>query len=386
MEAAGPAIRIVGRHEGTADPASIRPILWERERMPRVADIEIVGGNELSDGIELRGTMMATIAGVLIRRCRYGVRLLGRNRNLLISHAHIYDSQPRGIGVYFDGVNHHQAIISGSHISYCRHAGIKVERSEVRNLQITGCDIEYNHDVDRPGSADIWIDARVGTVREVTIASNTIQAKESPEGSNIRIEGADSPTSHKSGLVAITGNVIQSQAVNVRLTSCRGVTLTGNTFATGFERSIVLDRCRNVVIDANFLDHNPDYEGRRVDGIVIRRSAGITVSGMVVEAVRAGDDTKGAAVEATDSAELLFSGLQILDPAVRGFELENVEHCRIVGSTIIDRRPEKTMLEAVRARGKGGVNVLEGCTIGRGRRAAIDAEPGVLRVGSVAEA
>src|SRR5437763_1544665 len=81
--------------------------------------------------------------------------------------------------------------IVGCHISYCPHAGIKIQRSEIRNLQITGCDIEYNHDPDHPDSADVWIDAREGTVREGTIASCTIQARPSPGGVNVRIEGPD---------------------------------------------------------------------------------------------------------------------------------------------------------------------------------------------------
>src|SRR5439155_7315612 len=110
----------------------------------------------------------------------YGIPQVKRNRNVLIADSHIYHGRGPSVGVYFDGVNLHQTNIVGCHISYCAHAGIKVARSEVRNLQITGCDIEYNFDVDRPDSADVWIDARESTVREGTITSNTIQAKLSP--------------------------------------------------------------------------------------------------------------------------------------------------------------------------------------------------------------
>src|SRR5262249_60433210 len=122
----------------------------------------------------------AALAGVLSRRCRYGVHLVKRNRNLLLADSHIFDGRGPSIGVYFDGVNLHQAIICGCHIAYCPHAGIKVARSEVRNLQITGCDIEYNHDTRNPDSADVWIDARESTVPEGTIASHTIHPTRTP--------------------------------------------------------------------------------------------------------------------------------------------------------------------------------------------------------------
>ena len=38
-----------------------------------------------------------------------------------------------------------QINVASSHISYNRLGGIRLERSEVRNLQITGNDIEYNN-------------------------------------------------------------------------------------------------------------------------------------------------------------------------------------------------------------------------------------------------
>ena len=166
MHAAGPALRLLGTHDRTAQPDHFRPAVWQMERMPTVRDVEIVGEDDESDGIELQGTMQATITGVLIRRCRYGVHLVKRNRNLTLANSHIYHGRGSGVGVFFDGVNLHQTNIIGCHISYCPHAGIKIERSEIRNLQITGCDIEYNFDRDNSDSADVWIDSREGTVRE----------------------------------------------------------------------------------------------------------------------------------------------------------------------------------------------------------------------------
>ncbi|MEO6810852.1 MAG: glycosyl hydrolase family 28-related protein, partial [Isosphaeraceae bacterium] len=105
MDGPGPALRVVGTHDKSADPQSFRPEVWERERLPTVSGIEILGNHDQADGIELEGTMQGTISGVLIRRCRYGVHLVKRNRNVLLANSHIYHGLPGGIGVYFDGVN-----------------------------------------------------------------------------------------------------------------------------------------------------------------------------------------------------------------------------------------------------------------------------------------
>ncbi len=368
MSAPGPAIRIVGTHDKSADPESFREGVWVRERFPTVSAIEIVGGHDESDGIELEGTMQATVSGVLIRRCRFGIHLVKRNRNVLIADSHIYHGRGPAIGVYFDGVNLHQTNIVGCHISYCKHAGIKVARSEVRNLQITGCDIEYNFDVNAPDSADVWIDAREGTVREGTIASCTIQAKESPRGSNVRIEGPELDDSRGTGLWTITGNILQSQAVALWLRNCRGVVATGNSFAQCFERSLVIERCRNVVVASSTFDRNPDYPGKIVDGIRVTGSSGITLNGLILDDSRAGSAENGGAIEVEDSSELTISGCQVLDPSHRGITLRDVRHVRVSDCTILDRRKVRTMVEAIRLTGKSRDNDIHHNLVSRGTR------------------
>jgi polygalacturonase len=348
MDGPGPAIRLVGTHDKNAQPASFEPRVWQRQRMPTVSDIEIVGNHDQADGIELERTMQATIAGVLIRRCRYAIHLVKRNRNILLADSHIYDGRPASIGVYFDGVNLHQTIITGCHISFCRHAGIKIARSEIRNLQITGCDIEYNHDVDHPDSADIWIDSREGTVREGTIASNTIQALESPRGTNVRIDGAARDDSASAGLWTIAGNILQSQQVNVRLTNCRGIAITGNSFATAFERSLIIDHCRDIVVGSNVFDHNPDYPGAIVDGIQVTRSAGINLQNLIIDRCRAGSPNQGGAIEVVDSSEVLVLGCQVLDPEHRGIDVRNCRNTKVSECTVVDRRAQPTMREPIR--------------------------------------
>jgi hypothetical protein len=376
MAGPGPALRVVGTHDKSADPATFREGVWTRERMPTVTGVEVVGGHDQADGIELEGTMQATLSGVSIRRCRYGIHLVKRNRNVLIADSHIFDGRGAAIGVYFDGVNLHQTNIVGCHISYCKHAGIKVARSEIRNLQITGCDIEYNFDAASPDSADVWIDARLGTVREGTISSCTIQAKYSPNGSNIRIEGPELDDSRGAGLWTITGNILQSQAVALRLINCRGIAATGNSFAQCFDRSIVIDRCRNVVIGASTFDRNPDYTGEVVDGITVRRSAGISLTGLILDDSRGGTPGSGGAIEVFDTREVNITGCQILDPLYRGIELKNVRHARVSDCTIVDRRDTPSMTDAIRLIGDSHDNVVLNNLVSRGGGSALNIAPG----------
>jgi hypothetical protein len=187
MTGRGPAFRFVGTHTKNADPTSFAPGVWQKERLPLLQGLEIVGAHPEADGVEFLRVMQPTLIGLLIREVRHGVHLVERNRNLLLASCHVYNC--RGVGVFFDQVNLHQAIVHGCHISYCKGGGIKVQGGEIRNLHITGNDIEYNFDPAATESADVWIDGGEGGVREGSIVSNTIQARVSPGGANVRFVG-----------------------------------------------------------------------------------------------------------------------------------------------------------------------------------------------------
>src|SRR5437764_976454 len=79
MAGPGPAFHFVGTHAGTAAPATVKANVWEKERMPSVDGVEIVGNHAEADGIEASGTMMLTLTRVLVRECRHGVHLTKRN-------------------------------------------------------------------------------------------------------------------------------------------------------------------------------------------------------------------------------------------------------------------------------------------------------------------
>jgi hypothetical protein len=380
MAGAGPALCFEGTHTTTADPTGFRPEEWARERMPTVGDIEIQGAHPEADGIRIVGVMQPTITGVLIREVRNAISVQKRARNVLISHCHIYNNT--GVGIHLDRVDVHQTIITGSHISYCRLGGVRIEGSEVRNLQITGNDIEYNNNrshkvpgADAEPTAELYIDCRAGTVREGTIASNTLQATYNPNGANIRFIGAGPEKNHKTGLWTICGNLIGSQENNIHLTSARGMTISGNVIYSGHSRNLLIESSRNIAIGTNVFDHNPDYDSKELcTGIRLVDSVECSLNGLVIQDCQAGRHTVAEAgpqsrqglIELVRCRRINVSGVQILEPAPHGLFLDECSDTLVTGCTILDNRLPALMQAAIRWQGNGTGNLIGNCRLGRG--------------------
>ncbi len=388
MGGQGPAFRLVGTHQGTGDPNSVKPNVWMRQRMPTVKNIEVTSTNPAADGFELIETMQAIFEGVLIRNVRHGVRLHRRNRNVLISDSHIYHNT--GVGVFLDGVNLHQINICGNHISYNRLGGIRIKNSEVRNLQITGNDIEYNNHrafgTEPQPTAEIYIDttAERASVNEVTVASNTIQATVSPGGANLRIVETPGPA-RPPGLWTVTGNIIGSQENNVHLTGCHGVVLSGNFIYSGGERNLLLEQCSQINVTGNsFRRHTPTaYTGVRLVDSQDCLLSGCTVQDEAPE----GQASAASLLELVRCRRISVQGCQLLDGAPYGIDAEQCREVNINGCTLIDTRKEIRAQGAIRFRGQGANNLISSCTIGKTRAAALqlDAAAGVTVADSIGD-
>jgi hypothetical protein len=378
MAGAGPAFRFVGTHTKNADPTSFAASVWQKERMPLLQGLEIVGDHAEADGIEFIRVMQPTLIGVLIREVRHGVRFSERNRNVLLDSCHVYNC--RGVGVFFDRVNLHQSIIHGCHISYCKGGGIKVLEGEIRNLHITGNDIEYNFDLDAKESADVWIVGGEGGVREGSIVSNTIQAKVSPGGANVRLLGPNDV--NKVSMWTISGNHISNQTVNIHLKNSRGVVLTGNSVALSAERNILIEGGRYIVLGAHSIDHNPDYKQETVDGVRLVDCDGCIVNGVLLEGVKAGSEKEGGALEVIRCRETSIVGCQIFEPKHRGVHVEDSRNTRIADCTVTDR-PGGSMLAAIEVAGRSPGTLIRGNIVGKGSKGDILA-PGATVEGNQA--
>jgi polygalacturonase len=363
MTAAGPAFHLVGTHRRSALPADFVDATWTRERMPIVQGIEIVGQHAQADGIRIEGAMQPTLHQLLIRKCRHGIHLNNRDRNVLISDCHIYDNS--GIGIFLDAVNLHQINIHGNHISYCKQAGIKVVGSEIRNIQICSNDIEYNYDAKVQDCADVYFDCRTGTVREGTIVGNTIQARESPGGANIRLIGAKDH-SNAVGMFAITGNLIASQARTFDLHSCRGVVISGNSLYNGYRHSIWAENAEHLVIGSNSIDHNSDYKGNSTDQVVLRNCRNVAMTGVILQHIRPAIDPVTSSIEMRGCQNVNMTGIQIIGARTRGIALENCSVVRVADSTIRGTPDDKAYRAAVTVDGQCANVMVVNNFLGRG--------------------
>lgn len=263
MDGPGPALRFVGTHEGSASPATFKPATWN-ERMPIVSGIEILGNHPEADGIELDRTVGAIVSSVSVRWCRHGIHLVNRNRNVLITGCHLYENS--GIGVYLDDVNLHQINIGTSHISYNRQGGVVVRDGNVRNLQVSGCDIEANMPADDTPTkaANILIDVsgspetRNKSVAEVSITGCTLQHSANyaanrdksvaPGGANIRLAGKEI---YPIDSVTITGNVFSDTTTNIDIDYALDVAINANNFFAPMPDNLHVRRSKRIVVTGN---------------------------------------------------------------------------------------------------------------------------------------
>jgi hypothetical protein len=371
MAGAGPALHLVGTHQKSALPDHFVEGVWQKERMPAVRNLEIVGAHADADGIRIDGAMQPTLSGVLIRRCRHGIHLLSRDRNVLIADCHIYHNT--GVGILFDRVNLHQTNIHGNHISYCKQGGIKIVGSEIRNIQICSNDIEYNFDLMAETSADVLFDCREGTVREGTIVGNTIQASKSPNGANVRLLG-NQEHPNAVGLLAITGNLIGSQETALHFKNSRGVVVSGNCIYSGYHNALLAEDSENLVLGANSIDHNPEYRGNSTDRVVLRNCRNVSMTGLILQHTRAAEIETTASVEIANCQDVSVTGCQLLGVRNRGVIVQGGKRVRIaecnirprdgetgyIAPIVIDERAEHVLVvHNMMARGRDGLVLPE---------------------------
>jgi hypothetical protein len=350
VDTAGPAFRIVGTHQGTADPKTVTAPVWDRQRAPMIDGIEIVGRKNETSGIELQGTMQATISRVSIRNVLHGIVLTHRNRNVQISECHLYDN--RGVGVLMDGVNLHQINIANSHISYNRQGGIVCRDSEIRNLQITGCDIEGNMG-EGLLAANILLDCRRGSVREGAITGCTIQHERDSLGSaNIRMLGPTKENSLMVGTFTIGNNVLSDVKTNIHLKSARGVVITGNTLWEGFDYNILAENCSHLVLGHNLLDRNPDQrEETSKNGVELRDCVDCSVNGLHLHDVH----TTEAPLKLERCSWCNITNCHITDSGETLIDLVKCDNCRVSGCLF---RVFKQSITSKHVRVTGGSNNL----------------------------
>ena len=362
MAGAGPALKFVGTHGGTAEPKTVEPNVWDRQRMPCVDGLEIVGAHDKAVGIEATGTMKLTITRVTVRRALHGIHLTKRNRNVIVSNCHLYNN--RGVGVYLDAVDLHQINVNSCHISYNDGGGIVVRDSALCNLQISGCDIEGNMAPNGPPTANVWINTDGGkrAAAEIAIVGCTIQhTHAAPDSANIRFSGTDLKDRLEAdrvwGNVTIGDNVLSDSQINIDIRNARGVSIVGNTFWRGYQYNVRVEESSDVVIGPNVLDRNPRYYwgGKREhNALLFRNCEDCTLIGLHIKDVRHAP----AALVLENCRRFNVTGCTILDASVAGVLLKNVSDSRLTNCLIRNDLPEADSFVPIQVEGGHG-NVIQ---------------------------
>jgi hypothetical protein len=380
MAGAGPAFRFVGTHGGTADPHTVKDNVWQRQRMPAVDGVEIIGDHPEACGIEAKGTMQLTLTGLTVRNVLHAVHLVERNRNVILSECHLYDN--RGVGVFLDGVNLHQINIGNCHISYNQGGGVVARGSELRNLQIGACDIEGNMGgPDSEPTANVLLESSGSSIAEVAIVGCTLQhTHEGSSSANIRIDAKSAKRANtdelRYGNITIADNVLSDVQVNVEVRNARAVTITGNTFWQAYQHNLVVEGSANVVLAHNVFDRNPRYHFGNAEqaglDVIFADSSDCTITGNHIH----GTGDVPAAMVLRNCRRMNVTGCTILDYAHAGLLLDNVTDSRVSDCLIRDDRPQSSS-QSLRVKGGRGnmiVDNLLGTTpeIDKGSAAAMD--------------
>lgn len=335
MDGPGPAFSFVGTHQGTADPKTVKPNVWQNQRAPMVDGLEIVGKHPKAEGIVAAGTMQLTLTRLQIRGVLHAVRLTKRNRNVTLSECHLYDN--RGVGVFLDAVNLHQINIANCHISYNKQGGVVAKGSEIRNLQIGTCDIEGNMSPQTLPTANVLLDASGTSLGEVAIVGCTIQHDHiSPDSANIRIDGRSLKRPFtdevRHGNITISDNVLSDVAVNLDVVGVRALTVSGNTIWKGYQGNVQLQDCRHVVFSGNVYDRNPRYhygDGAEAKlGSIFRECQHVTVTGDHF----AGSSRHPAVLQLIDCAAINLSGCSFSAVGKAGISVRRVSFGQITGT------------------------------------------------------
>ncbi len=335
MAGPGPALKFIGTHQGTAAPSSVKPDVWQRQRMPGVDGLVIVGEHDLACGIEAAGTMKLTVTRTTIRGVVHAIHLTERNRNVIISNCHLYEN--RGVGLYLDSVDLHQINVACSHISYNGGGGIVVRGGNVRNLHVSGCDIEAN-------LQNILLDSAgaVAGVAEVAITGCTLQHPGGDDSANVRFIGAAPDGTRNWGFLTITGNVFTDTETNIDIQKARTVSITGNTVGTGYCHSMRITDSSNVTIGVNTFDRHPRYrdEDKADNAMLLSNCDDVTINGLHINGVRRSEG--GLVIE--NCRRVNLSGCTIVDCDHAGLVMKDVSNSRVSDCLIHNAAPESTWM------------------------------------------
>ncbi len=216
--------------------------------------------------------------------------------------------------------------------------GIVVRPGNIRNLQITGCDIEGNMNAEGPPSANLLVDNSEGTFGEGAIVGCTLQHTYlAPNSANIRFIGPADDEKIKVKNFLIADNALSDVAVNIELKGTRGITITGNTIWKGYSRDILVENSSNIIVADNVFDRNPSYmayDSKR--GLLFRNCNDCIVNGNIIK----NPLHKSGGIILENCKRFNITNCSLFNCDGCGIFLDNVEHVRVSDCMVLDYRQD----------------------------------------------
>lgn len=329
----GWGIKMVGTHTGTALPSTRTDQVINLETYPYIKDIRIQGDGSTTNGIQIDKLMQPIISGVEIEECGDGIQIVNRCRNVIIDSCHILNNYGPGIHVTA-GTDIHQFTISNSIINYCKRA-IHLDNCDLRNVLITGCDLEYSDNGADVSNVEIDVSTS-GIVRFVTITGCQMEGS-TANGQMINLKG-NSADRKNINTVVISGNYInnfETNGIGIKGNYCNGVQITGNDITTD-GRAIWFEYSSKVNVTG---DTGGSYS--QSSGIAFGMgNEYITISG-----VQLCDITDGVtgALSIGGSNYVTINNCMVINPPAVGIFLNTPTNVVVSNCIVMDNRTTKQM-------------------------------------------
>ena len=211
----------------------------------------------------------------------------------------------------------------------------------------------------------------------MSIASNTIQATVQPGGANVRIWGGPGNPPLNAVLIAISGNVLGSQSRGIDLRHASRVTVTGNTLYGSDDLTVRAAHCAGLVIGSNTVSWRGLETDPPRDGIRLEDCDASSITGLAAHRLGAGSAEKDAGITLVRCRDTAVSDCQVTDAIHRGIELQDCVRCRVANNSIVDRREQATMQQAIRVVGQSLGNLVQNNLVSGAVRDAIDVADGL---------
>ena len=248
------AFSLSGSLATNSNPRNVTTEVLNGEAGTKISNFRITSlSGAAGGGIEIRKSFKLTIEDNIIYKMKNGIRVYGKNRDLMIHGNQIYAMQQNGI-LFDDGIDLHQCNINNNMVQYADVACIHIYNPyAIANFQIVGNDLEISgwledgHDY----SGELVLLFEVGQrvpdqFSEIEICGNTIQGH-SVSNRIIKFAGDSTvPIRH----VSLVGNHISNTGLDLMyFENCENIAISGNTYTDVHGYVYVLDGvCSNFSI------------------------------------------------------------------------------------------------------------------------------------------